>query len=342
MDTIKIEELLNKGESWTKIAKIIGCHRQTVAYYSKKLKQGKKIIATKARKSPKLYNWIEIQEFYNQDNGYIKCKQKFGFSNNAWLFAIKNKLIKVKTHQEIFEINLQKTNKLCSHTTKLNLFKYGFKIKKCEQCLLNEWNGKEIPLELHHIDGNKINNKRENLQILCPNCHAQTSNYGIRNRKNFIFKKKITKICECGNKIKSKKSERCFNCNNIFKRKYNRPTKKELEQSILQKPIREVAKQFGVKSSDCIKKWCAGYGISSMLLSPFSHINRKKNRIVKSAKIYTSKYKNVSFDKTRNLWLANIKDNNKKSLLFKRFKSEIEAAEEIAKFYNSSIELILR
>jgi 5-methylcytosine-specific restriction endonuclease McrA len=37
--------------------------------------------------------------------------------------------------------------------------------------------GEPIPLELHHIDGNHNNNDLSNIQLLCPNCHAQTDNF---------------------------------------------------------------------------------------------------------------------------------------------------------------------
>ena len=47
----------------------------------------------------------------------------------------------------------------------------------CESCGLSEWLGKPIALEVHHRDGNNKNNDVENLELLCPNCHAQTEYY---------------------------------------------------------------------------------------------------------------------------------------------------------------------
>ena len=56
---------------------------------------------------------------------------------------------------------------------------------KCECCGLNEWMGESLPLEIHHIDGNRLNNSLDNLQILCPNCHSQTPNWRSRNQKGY-------------------------------------------------------------------------------------------------------------------------------------------------------------
>lgn len=52
---------------------------------------------------------------------------------------------------------------------------------QCECCKNTEWLGNPIPLELHHVDGNKKNNSLDNLQLLCPNCHAFTDNYRGKN-----------------------------------------------------------------------------------------------------------------------------------------------------------------
>lgn len=48
---------------------------------------------------------------------------------------------------------------------------------KCESCELTEWKNSSIPLEVHHVDGNRTNNSIENLQLLCCNCHALTDNW---------------------------------------------------------------------------------------------------------------------------------------------------------------------
>lgn len=71
-----------------------------------------------------------------------------------------------------------------SHVLKLKLIRDGIKQQQCEICGLSEWQGQVIPLELHHIDGNHFDNELENLQILCPNCHAlQPNNSGANSYK---------------------------------------------------------------------------------------------------------------------------------------------------------------
>ena len=57
---------------------------------------------------------------------------------------------------------------------------------KCEICGwhgVNPTTGK-TPLQVHHIDGDSTNNTESNLQVLCPNCHSLTPNYGASNRNS--------------------------------------------------------------------------------------------------------------------------------------------------------------
>ena len=50
---------------------------------------------------------------------------------------------------------------------------------KCQICGWGEENPTthKIPLQIHHIDGDCTNNKEENLQLLCPNCHSLTETF---------------------------------------------------------------------------------------------------------------------------------------------------------------------
>lgn len=53
----------------------------------------------------------------------------------------------------------------------------------CERCGNDSWLGEVITLELDHVDGDRQNNVRDNLQLLCPNCHSYTPTWRGRNAK---------------------------------------------------------------------------------------------------------------------------------------------------------------
>ena len=80
---------------------------------------------------------------------------------------------------------LVKGTSVSSFKLKNRLLEEGIKEYKCEnpECGLSEWHGKPIPLELHHINGDNTDNRIENLQLLCPNCHTFTDNYGGKNQR---------------------------------------------------------------------------------------------------------------------------------------------------------------
>jgi predicted RNA-binding Zn-ribbon protein involved in translation (DUF1610 family) len=53
---------------------------------------------------------------------------------------------------------------------------------QCDSCgCFPVWEGKPLTLETDHKNGNNIDNRKENLRFLCPNCHSQTSNFRYKN-----------------------------------------------------------------------------------------------------------------------------------------------------------------
>ena len=100
---------------------------------------------------------------------------------------------------------LVKGVKVSTHKFKNRLWNEGLKEKKCEECGITEWNGKEAPLCLDHINGDNTDNRFDNLKILCHNCHAQTETFaGKKLRKNFcvhcgLHQSSSGRVyCECG------------------------------------------------------------------------------------------------------------------------------------------------
>ena len=60
---------------------------------------------------------------------------------------------------------------------------------KCEKCGWGEKNPvtNNVPLSVHHIDGDCMNNRINNLELLCPNCHSLTDNFGSLNKNSSRF-----------------------------------------------------------------------------------------------------------------------------------------------------------
>lgn len=65
---------------------------------------------------------------------------------------------------------------------KRRLLQEGLKQNQCEICGLTDWLGKPLTMQLHHVNGDGSDNRLENIQFLCANCHSQTDTYGAKNR----------------------------------------------------------------------------------------------------------------------------------------------------------------
>ena len=67
------------------------------------------------------------------------------------------------------------------YNIKLRLIAAGLLENSCEECGISEWRDGPLSLELHHRNGEKHDNRLENLALLCPNCHSQTDSWGGKN-----------------------------------------------------------------------------------------------------------------------------------------------------------------
>jgi predicted nucleic acid-binding Zn ribbon protein len=118
----------------------------------------------------------------------ISRKNKF-CSNSCYSgYKNQNYLIKWKNG----EVDGLQPKTLC---LKMIIRKYIFEKYdyKCHKCGWNEINPVSLksPLQIEHIDGNYLNCKEENLDLLCPNCHSLTSTFGFLNRGNGRYLRRL-------------------------------------------------------------------------------------------------------------------------------------------------------
>jgi hypothetical protein len=116
------------------------------------------------------------------------------FTGQSWCRgknSYQDKRIRKKyTEEFIFKENSEVSNKVVKNRLMSNpSFEH-----KCELCSIKNWYDpfetkiKPVNLELDHINGNERDNRKENLRLICSNCHSFTPTYKGRNINGGIRK----------------------------------------------------------------------------------------------------------------------------------------------------------
>lgn len=202
------------------------------------------------------------------DKFCLYCNKKLTSAQRKNKYCSQECAVKAKRDEKIIawlsgeDDGLRGKEQLSSTIRNYLLEKNNYKCELCDWGEVNSYTGK-TPLEIHHIDGNYLNNKKDNLQVLCPNCHSLTSSYKALNKNGREYRTQSRKnyCCDCGKEIGAN-SKRCRQCNDK-KRVTEKPiSREELKTKIRILPFTTIATEYNV-SDNAIRKWCIGYDLPS-------------------------------------------------------------------------------
>jgi len=127
------------------------------------------------------HDWTAVQAYYNEGHTYLECRERFGFCSAAWSKAVARGELRARARAWPIERILAEAKS--RNNVKTRLLEAGLLQNRCSICGISEWLGRRLMCHLDHINGVNNDNRIENLRMICPNCHSQTSTYGGLNKR---------------------------------------------------------------------------------------------------------------------------------------------------------------
>jgi HNH endonuclease len=172
-----VSRLLGEGRTKAAIAKELNVSEATVCHHARAL--GYPADARFARR----YDWAEVQAYYDLGHSVRECRGRFGFAKQSWNDAVNRGAVVARPHAMPLDELLVAGRRSSRWNVKRRILAAGLAEGRCEECGIEDWRGKPLELDLHHRNGDRDDNRLENLALLCPNCHRQTDTFGVRNRR---------------------------------------------------------------------------------------------------------------------------------------------------------------